>query len=84
MKFYRPILKLNRLFISIELITSNDKCINSHIIYQMFNTKPNNNIFGAAQNNPPFSQPQNNNVFGNNNTTGQGNVFGNRSTYSMR
>ncbi len=81
-KFYRPILKLNRLLISIELTKPNDKYINSHIIYQMFNNRP-NNIFGAVQNNQPLGQPQNNNVFGNNNAA-QGNIFGNRSTYLIR
>ena len=46
----------------------------------MFN-KPNTNIFGAAQNNSPFGQPQANNAFGNNNNAAQVNVFGgNRST----
>ena len=48
----------------------------------MYANKP--NIFGGAQNNSPFGQPQANNVFGNNNNTAQGNVFGgNRSTYLM-
>ena len=50
----------------------------------MFN-KPNTNIFGAAQNNSPFGQPQANNVFGNNNNAAQANVFGgNRSTNLIR
>lgn len=82
MKFYRPISKLNRPFISIELICWNDKYINSHIYFSM-NNRP--NMFGGTQTNSTFGQPQTNNVFGNNNNTGQGNVFGaNRSTFLLK
>lgn len=42
-------------------------------------------MFGGAQTNSTFGQPQTNNVFGNNNNTGQGNVFGaNRSTFLLK
>ncbi len=50
----------------------------------MFNNKGPGNIFGGAQNNSPFGQPPANNVFGANNNTAAGNVFGNRSIFVLK